>query len=70
MDSEELKKSFLAETKSGDVPQTLLSNTPAFTSMAGEYVPSIYWINNSVIERKSYYTELEPGAIKEWLQQK
>jgi hypothetical protein len=68
--TESLKKSFLAETKSGDVPQTVLSNTPAFTSMAGEYVPAIYWINNSVIERKSYYTELEPGAIRQWLQQK
>ncbi len=62
-----LEKSFLAESKSGDVPRTLLSNTRAFTSMAGEYVPAIYWVNNGVIERKSHYSELEPGAIEAWL---
>jgi hypothetical protein len=65
--SPELEKEFFEETKSIAVPHTLMSNTPAFTTMAGKYVPAIYWINNSVIERKTYYTELAPGAIKDWL---
>lgn len=63
----ELQREFMQETKADHVPHTLLTNTPAFSSMAGQYVPAIYWISNSVIERKSYYSELEPGAIRTWL---
>ena len=67
--TEALQKSFLAETKAANVPHTLLMNTPAFSSMAGQYVPAIFWVDSSVIVRKTYYTELEPGAIKVWLGQ-
>ena len=67
--TESLQQSFFAETKSASVTHTLLSSTPAFSSMAGAYVPAIFWVNNSVIERKTYYTELEPQAIKAWLHQ-
>ena len=63
----ELEKAFFEETKALAVPHSLMSNTPAFTRMSGQYVPAIYWVNNSVIERKSYYTELAPDAIKTWL---
>jgi hypothetical protein len=58
---------FLEETKASQVPHTLLMNTKAFTAMAGPYVPSILWVNNSIVERKTYYTELEPATIKAWL---
>lgn len=58
---------FLDETKSAAVPHTLFMNTQLFTKMAGPYVPSILWVNNGIVERKTYYTELEPGAIKDWL---
>jgi hypothetical protein len=68
--TEALEKSFLEESKAGGVPHTRLENTPAFSSMAGQYVPAIYWVNNGVIERKTYYTELEPAAIKAWLKEK
>ncbi len=64
-----LEQDFLEETKSAAVPHTLMINTKAFTEMAGRYVPTIYWVRDDVIERKSYYTELEPGAIKAWLKQ-
>ena len=67
--SKVLEQSFFSETKSQGVPHTLMVSTPAFTSMAGEYVPVIYWVNNSIVERESYYTELEPSAIKKWLTQ-
>lgn len=58
---------FFEETKSKALPHTFLSDLEAFKSMAGEYVPSIYWINNSIIERKTYFTEINPAEVKEWL---
>jgi uncharacterized membrane protein YphA (DoxX/SURF4 family) len=63
-----MQQEFLEESKSAAVPHTLVMNSQLFTSMAGPYVPAIYWVRNSVIERKTYYTDLEPGAIKDWLQ--
>lgn len=65
--SDELETEFFKETNSTQVPHSLMTNTPAFTTMAGPYVPAIYWINNSVIEKETYYTELEPDLIKAWL---
>jgi hypothetical protein len=62
-----LKNSFIQETKSGEIPQTLISYTPAFQKMAGEYVPAIFWVNNGIIERETFYTNLDPAAIKAWL---
>lgn len=61
---------FFEESKSESVPHTLIMDARAFSAMAGQFVPTIYWINNSVIERKTAHpTELEPGAIKDWLKQ-
>ena len=62
-----MEEDFLLETKSTAVPHTLLMNMNAFSALAGRYVPAIFWVNNSVIERKTYFTELEPAAIKAWL---
>jgi hypothetical protein len=58
---------FLEETKADSVAHTLVMDSRIFGKLAGEYVPTIYWVNNSVIERKTFYTELEPSAIKAWL---
>jgi hypothetical protein len=65
----DLERSFLEETKSAAVPHALMGDTPAFTKMSGPAVPTILWINNSVVEFRSYYTDLEPGTIREWLKQ-
>jgi len=61
---------FFEETKSKNLPHTFMADLEAFKSMAGEYVPTIYWINNSVITRKTYYTEINPAAVKAWLKEK
>lgn len=68
--NEELKKEFIGETHAAELPQTLISNTPEFQMMAGEYVPTIYWVNNGVIERKSNYFNLQPDDVKAWLRGK
>lgn len=61
------EQDFLEETKASAVPHTLIMNTKVFVELAGPSVPAIYWVNNGVIERKMYYTALEPAAIKAWL---
>ncbi len=61
---------FFRETKTEHVPYSIIRDIPAFSSMAGEYVPAIYWISNSVIERKTYYTELDPKVIEAWMRNK
>jgi hypothetical protein len=58
---------FFGETKSAVVPHTIIRDVSAFRAMAGEYVPAIYWVSNSTIERKTYYTELDPKGINAWL---
>lgn len=63
------KKSFFDETKAADMPYLLYKDMDAFTAMAGEGVPAIYWVNNTVIERKSTYLQLDPSYIKDWLKQ-
>lgn len=61
------EKSFFEESKSADVPHLLYKDTDAFVELAGESVPAIYWVNNSVIERKSTYLQLDMADIKQWL---
>lgn len=61
--------SFFAQTHATQVPHLLYRNTEGFMQMAGPYVPSIYWIDNSTIERKSNYYQLDPGNMEAWLKQ-
>lgn len=61
---------FFEETKSKTLPHAYMPDNAAFQSMSGPYVPSIYWINNSVIERKTYYLEINPSDVKAWLKEK
>ena len=63
----DLLEDFFKETRSGNVPYLLFRGADEFASMAGSGVPAIYWINNSVIERKSNYMQMDPKYMKEWL---
>ena len=62
-----MQRDFLEDTKAEGVPHTLIMNTKVFVDLAGPSVPAIYWVRDGIIERKTYYTELEPGAINTWL---
>lgn len=57
---------FFKETKANKVPHFVFSNSEAFITMAGKYVPSIFWINNSVKERKISYVQLNTALLKNW----
>jgi uncharacterized membrane protein YphA (DoxX/SURF4 family) len=62
-------KAFFDETKAQNIPNQLFRNNDAFKDMAGDYVPAIYWVNNSVIERSSNYMQLDPAVINKWLKE-
>lgn len=59
---------FFKETKATSVPHLFFPHTSEFIKMAGQYVPSIYWVNNSIRERKVSYLQLNGRAIKDWSQ--
>lgn len=68
--SKGFEQAFFEETKSEAVPHILFSGAEEFILMAGPGVPAIYWINNSVIERKSNYYQLDPVYMQQWLDEK
>lgn len=63
------KKAFFDETHAENVPYLLYPHTEDFEKMAGESVPSIYWVNNGVIEYKSKmaYYQLDPKYMLAWM---
>jgi hypothetical protein len=63
------EKDFWEETQAKEVPHILYSNASEFEKMAGPAVPSIYWVNNSIIEYKSKlaYYQLDPSYMMKWL---
>lgn len=65
----ELEEDFYKETNAREVPHLRFREPDDFISMAGASLPAIYWINNSVIERKSNYFQLDPILIRAWLAQ-
>lgn len=63
------KKAFFEETHAENVPLLLYPHTDEFAQMAGPSVPSIYWVNNGVIEYKSKYAyyQLDPHYMLQWV---
>jgi hypothetical protein len=62
-------KNFFDDTHSIAVPHMLFRNTSDFIELAGPGVPAIYWVNNSVIERKANYYQLDPQIMLQWLKE-
>jgi len=60
---------FFRETQSEAVPHILFRGAGEFFAMAGEGVPAIYFLNNSIAERKANYFQLDPVYINEWLKE-
>ena len=63
------RKAFFDETRSEKVPYILYKNTPDFIKMSGTGVPSIFWVNDGVVEYKSVmaYYQLDPAFMQAWL---
>lgn len=63
------QKPFFDETHAEAVPHLYFHHTEDFMQMAGPSVPSIYWVNNGIIEYKSTYAyyQLDPKFMAKWL---
>jgi len=57
---------FFEETKTSNIPYILLLG-PRFVSLAGYNMPSIVFVNNSVVEQKVNYININLNGINEWL---
>jgi thiol-disulfide isomerase/thioredoxin len=57
---------FFKETGSSAVPHFIYEDGKSFREMAGPFVPNIFWVNNSVRERRLNYTQLSTELIKNW----
>jgi len=66
------EKKFFDDTHAQDVPYIIYRHFREFDQMAGNSVPSIYWVNNGVIEYKSVYAyyQLDPEYMEQWLKAK
>ena len=66
---ESYEKTFFAETHAQDLPHLYYRHTDDFMKMSGPGVPSIYWVNNGVVEYKSVYAyyQLDPNVMEKWL---
>lgn len=70
-----LLKSFFVETESTGIPYIYYPNHAEFEKMlnagldsgAQSGVPAIYWINNSIIQYKSTYYQLDPMFMEDWM---
>lgn len=57
---------FFRETGARNVPVLYETNPDVFIQLAGRYVPSIYYVQDGVIERRVSYNTLTPQAIRRW----
>jgi hypothetical protein len=63
------KRAFFEESKAESVPHLLYPHTVEFQQLAGDAVPSIYWVNNGKVEYKSKqaYYQLDPAYMLDWV---
>lgn len=60
---------FWEKTKAQNIPYTMLYGKD-FVSLSGLNLPAIYWINDSWVEAKTNYIDLNQKAIEEWMFEK
>lgn len=52
-----------------DIPHQLFFGPQEFIKMAGASLPQILWVNNSIVEKKGGYFQLNEKAIEDWLKE-
>lgn len=62
----EATEDFFRETGAQNVPTLYEPDPDVFINLAGRYVPSVYYVNNGIIERRVSYNTLTPQAIRRW----
>jgi glutaredoxin len=66
--SEKYRKAFFEETHAEQVPFLFYPHAEEFMELAGPSVPTIYWVNDGVVEYKSKYAyyQLDPDYMLKW----
>lgn len=64
--NQDAESDFWEESGAMRVPHTYVADMEAFKKMAGRFVPSIYWIDNSIIVRKTDFLDFETTEAKAW----
>lgn len=59
---------FWEKTKAQDIPYIILLGRD-FTSLSGFRLPAIYWVNDSRVEAKSTYLDLNQAKIEAWMKE-
>lgn len=65
-DDEENLRSFFEDTHTENIPYSVLKGR-TFTYLAGMSIPSIYLVNNGMVEHAVNYMELDQGELEKWL---
>lgn len=60
---------FFDDTRAGDIPYTMLSGKD-FIRLAGLKLPSIFLVNEGIVEKKLNYIQLDQKEIEAWLSKK
>jgi hypothetical protein len=61
-------KNFLDESKTVSIAYSFMTLKEGFIDNAGVNLPSILWVNNSKVENRTKYTELNENTLMEWFQ--
>ncbi len=64
--SQEDALGFFQDTKATNVPVLYEPDQEVFVRLAGKWVPSIYYVNNGIIERRVSYNTLTAQGIRRW----
>jgi thiol-disulfide isomerase/thioredoxin len=61
-------KDFLEESKTKSINYSFMTVKEGFIENAGLNLPSILWVNNSKVENRTKYTELNESALIKWFE--
>jgi len=63
-------KEFFEETKAINIPNSMMRMKDGFVQNAGNSLPSIYLVNNNVIEQRKKYVTIDQTEIENWFKKK
>lgn len=61
---------FFEETNTNDIPHSLFLGANNFMKLSGPFLPAIYFVNNSIVEKKIKYYNLYQSDIEQWIEKK
>jgi hypothetical protein len=63
-------KEFFEETKAKNIPHSFMGMKEGFVQNAGNSLPSIYLVNNNIIEQRKNYVTIDQTELENWFNKK